>query len=73
MYFDRLRALSPRYFEIEDFDVRKRILFSYYNFPIVLMNFNLTRPRSFLQYIDEALEFYNDEKVRELDGERFDF
>ena len=27
MYFDRLRALSSRYFEIEDFDVRKRILF----------------------------------------------
>ena len=26
-----------------------------------------------MQYIDEALEFYNDEKVRELDGERFDF
>lgn len=73
MYFDRLRALSSRYFEIEDFDVRKRILFSYYNFPIVLMNFNLDTSRELLQYIDEALEFYNDEKVRELDGERFDF
>lgn len=73
MYFDRLRALSSRYFEIEDFDVRKRILFSYYNFPIVLMNFNLDTSKELLQYIDEALEFYNDEKVRELDGERFDF
>lgn len=73
MYFDRLRALSSRYFEIEDFDVRKRILFSYYNFPIVLMNFNLDTSKELLQYIDEAMEFYNDEKVRELDGERFDF
>ena len=73
MYFDRLRALSSRYFEIEDFDVRKRILFSYYNFPIVLMNFNLDTAKELLQYIDEAMEFYNDEKVRELDGERFDF
>lgn len=73
MYFDRLRALSSRYFEIEDFDVRKRILFSYYNFPIVLMNFNLDTSKELLQYIDEALEFYNDEKVRELDGEMFDF
>ena len=73
MYFDRLRALSSRYFEIEDFDVRKRILFSYYNFPVVLMNFNFDTSRKLLQYIDEALEFYNDEKVRELDEERFDF
>lgn len=66
MYFDRLRALSSRYFEIEDFDVRKRILFSYYNFPIVLMNFNLDTSKELLQYIDEALEFYNDEKEEYL-------
>ena len=37
------------------------------------MNFNLDTSKELLQYIDEALEFYNDEKVRELDGERFDF
>ena len=70
--FDRLRALSSRYFEIEDFDVGLNP-FSYYNFLIVLMNFNLDTAKELLQYIDEALEFYNDEKVRELDGERFDF
>lgn len=72
-YFKRLRGLSCRYFEIEDFDVRKRILFSYYNFPVVIMNFNLGTAKELLQYIDEALEFYNDEKIRALDGERFDF
>ena len=37
------------------------------------MNFNLDTAKELLQYIDEAMEFYNDEKVRELDGERFDF
>ena len=41
MYYNRIRALSSHYFEIEDFDVRKRILYSYYKFPVVMMNFNL--------------------------------
>lgn len=72
-FFNRIRALSSRYFEIEDFDVRKRIIFSYYNFPVVIMNFNLGTAKELLQYIDEGLAFYNDEKIRALDGERFDF
>lgn len=72
-YFDRIRALTPRYFEIKDFDVRKRIIYSYYNFPVINMNFNLGTGKDILKYIDEALAFYNDERVRALDGERFDF
>mgnify|MGYP002768667359 FL=1 len=73
LYFKRLRELSCHYFEIEDFDVRKRILFSYYNYPITLMNFNLVNARELMQLIDEALAFYNDEKVRALDEDKFDF
>lgn len=73
MYYNRIRALSSHYFEIEDFDVRKRILYSYYNFPVVMMNFNLGTAKELLQCIDEALVFYNDGKIRALDGERFDF
>ena len=73
LYFKRLRELSGHYFEIEDFDVRKRIIFSYYNYPITLMNFNLVNARELMQLIDEALAFYNDEKVRALDEDKFDF
>ena len=72
-YFKRLRALTPRYFEISDPEVRKRIFFSYYNLPVIIMNFSLGTASEILQYIDEALAFYNDEKIRALDGERFDF
>ncbi len=72
-YFKRLRALTPHYFEIQDFEVRKRIIFSYYNLPIIIMNFSLGSASDTLRYIDEALVFYNDEKIRALDGERFDF
>lgn len=73
IYFKRLRELSCHYFEIEDFDVRKRIIFSYYNYPITLMNFNLVNARELMQLIDEALAFYNNEEVRALDEDKFDF
>lgn len=73
LYFKRLRELSCHYFEIEDFDVRKRIIFSYYNYPITLMNFNLVNARELMQLIDEALAFYNNEEVRALDEDKFDF
>ena len=38
-----------------------------------MMNFNLGTAKELLQCIDEALAFYNDGKIRALDGERFDF
>ena len=72
-YFRKLRSFSSHYFEIEDFDVRKRILYSFYNYPIITLNFNLGTASGTLKMIDEAIAFYNDEKVRALDGERFDF
>ena len=72
-YFDRIRSLSSHYFEIEDFEVRKRIIYSFYNYPIVTLNFNMGTPEEILESLDRALAFYTDEKVRALDGERFDF
>ena len=53
--------------------MRKRIIFSYYNYPITLMNFNLVNARELMQLIDEALAFYNNEEVRALDEDKFDF
>ena len=72
-YFDRIRSLSSHYFEIEDFEVRKRIIYSFYNYPIVTLNFNMGTPEEILESLDRALAFYTDENVRALDGERFDF
>ncbi len=71
--YRRLQELSDRYFEIEDFDVRKRILYSYYNYPVVLFNFGLIGPKGILEEMERALAFYTDERVVALDGERFDF
>ena len=37
------------------------------------MNFNLVNARELMQLIDEALAFYNNEDVRALDEDKFDF
>ena len=73
VYFSRLRNLSSHYFEIEDFNVRKRILHSFYNYPIVMMNFNIGTAEEIIQLIDEATEFYNNRQIRALDEDKFDF
>ena len=72
-YFAKLCQFRDQYFEIQDFDVRKRIIYAFYNHPIVVMNFNIGKPEDTIKMIDEALDFYRDEKVRALDGENFDF
>ena len=75
-YFAKLRAFKDQYFEIEDPGVRKRIIYSYYNYPIVKINFSLlkpTDPHELAADVDEALAFYNDERVRKLEGDKFDF
>ena len=72
-YFKKLRNMKSHYFELSDFNVRKRIIYSFYNYPIVLYNFQMAGAPLINQLLDEALEFYNDPKVRALDGERFDF
>ena len=72
-YFKEVCAFRDRYFEIEDFEVRKRVIYAFYNRPILQVNFLLEEERELSWNIDQALEFYNDPKVRALDGEKFDF
>ncbi len=75
-YFQKIRQLKDTYFEIEDLGVRKRIIYAFYNYPIVKINFSLLNPRQpqeIIQDVDEALAFYNDERVRALEGDGFDF
>ena len=72
-YFEKVCGFRERYFAIEDFEVRKRILYAFYNRPVVQGNFLLAEAEELNHNLEQALEFYNDEKVRALDGERFDF
>lgn len=72
-YFEKVCRFREQYFSIEDFEVRKRILYAFYNCPVVLGNFLLAEAEELNDHLEQALEFYNDEKVRALDGDRFDF
>ncbi len=72
-YFKQVCALEDRYFEIEDFETRKRIIYAFYNRPILQVNFLLEEEGELQWNLDEALRFYHDPKVLALDGERFDF
>ena len=72
-YFKKVCDLSDRYFEIEDFEVRKRILYAYYNRAILQVNFLLEDETILSRNLEDALRFYRDPRVLALDGERFDF
>ena len=75
-YFQKIRSFKDCYFEIENDDVRKRIIYSFYNYAIVKINFSIIdplNPNEIAQAVDDALDFYNDEHVRSLEGDRFDF
>ena len=54
-YFGKLRDLKSHYFELTDFNVRKRIIYSFYNYPIVLYNFQLAEAPLISRLLDEAL------------------
>ena len=74
--FKRFVLLRTVIFEIENDDVRKRIIYSFYNYAIVKINFSIIdplNPNEIAQAVDDALDFYNDEHVRSLEGDRFDF
>ena len=71
--FQKLIDLKDRYFEIEDFDVRRRIIYAFYNHLVVLTNFQLIGDEERIRFLDEAIAFYKDERVRRLDGDKFDF
>ena len=64
-YFQKIRSFKDCYFEIENDDVRKRIIYSFYNYAIVKINFSIIdplNPNEIAQAVDDALDFYNDEQ-----------
>ena len=71
--FETICSYSDKYYEIEDFETRKRVLYAFYNRTIVKQNFNLAEIDELRRDCDEAIAFYNNPKVRELDGKDFDF
>ena len=71
--FKRLIDMRDCYFTIEDFGVRKRIIYALYNYPIVRLNFQIVNPEEIQQSMDDAMAFYTDPRVKELDGGQFDF
>lgn len=70
--FKQIRMFGSRYTEFADWDTRRRILYSYYNYAAVLGNWHRVEDRVLLMALDEALAFYRDETVRSLDGKRCD-
>lgn len=73
IYFEKVKALSNHYFEIKDFEVRKRLIYSFYNCPIMIVNFLLADTDELNLQLDEAEAFFNHPQVRALDGDKFDF
>ena len=72
-YFKKVCALSEEYFEIEDFEVRKRIIYAHYNRAILQVNFTLEDEETLIWNVEQAIHFYSNPQVLALDGERFDF
>ncbi|MCM1536937.1 MAG: ATP-binding protein, partial [bacterium] len=72
-YFDEVKKLRAQYFEIEDFDLRKRVIYAYYNYAVVSQNFALVDADGLIGLVDEALAFFEEKEVRALDGGCFDF
>ncbi len=72
-YYDTICGLKDHYFEIQDYNVRKRIIFSFYNRAAILVNFFLAEADELQHYMDEALAFYSDAQVVAQDGDKMDF
>ncbi len=71
--FDKVCSFASHYCEISDWDIRRRIIYAFYN---RLTNFDLIQVADNSRLISlwqELCAFYNREDVRALDGERFDF
>lgn len=71
--YEEIRKLRARYGELEDFELRRRVVFSFYNYAVVSRNFELVDAAGLIGLLNEALSFYEDPEVRALDGERIDF
>ena len=78
-YFDLVRAGLEDYFSIEDWEVRRSILFAFYNYPIVIVNChkvgddegNRRLQRQLGQELARAIAVYDDPRIRALDGVRY--
>lgn len=79
-YFDLVRGGMKDYFSIEDWELRRSILFAFYNYPVVMVNCRKvvdggeTRQvqRKLKEEIARAAAVYDNPAVRALDGERYD-
>lgn len=71
--YGELKKLRAQYASIEDFELRRRVVYSFYNYAVVSRNFELVDAGGLIGLFDEALSFYEDPEVRALDGQRIDF
>jgi len=72
-YFDEVVKYSDIYTKIDDFDVRRRIVFAYYN---RIANFHCKNEidiKKSVELLEEAITFYKKEDVRKLDKDKIDF
>lgn len=79
-YFDRVRSAVSDYFEIEDWEIRRSILFAYYNYPVVIINCrkvadegeNSRVQKRLMREVARAAAIYDDPRIRRLDGDKYD-
>lgn len=79
-YFDFVRGGMKDYFSIEDWTLRRSILFAFYNYPVVMVNCRKVAGDGESRYVQEklgreiarALAVYDDPAVRALDGDKYD-
>ena len=80
--FNIMKDMFKDYAQIEDWDIRRSILFSYYNFTVIIVN---VRPyykefrestaeyeRWIIEEYDRAIAVYDDPVVRAMDGDKYD-
>ena len=80
--YELIKKEFSRYAEIDDWNLRRRLLFAFYNYDIILMSskpFALQAGLEPMEYenmllaeVDRALAVYDDAVVRELDGDKYD-
>lgn len=81
--YDIEREAFAWYFEIKDWEVRKKILFAYYNYVVVMVNMRAgfghgenneseEFQKHLIEQTDRAIAVYDDAGVRALDGDKYD-
>lgn len=83
--YDIEREQAENYTGFASWEVRRRMLFAFYNYPVVMMNARSKighqetegpqkeeYQKRLICQVDRAAALYNDPAVRELDGERYD-